>query len=202
MHLGAPRDQHAALAGRDRLGRVQRVDAGVAVGARPCARSSSRRGRGRSPRSGRSRAHGSSAAICSTSNAMWPPMWTRNAALGLWRSRLGLEVRERHAEVLAVAVDELHLGAGTDRRQRRGHERVRRAQHRSRPAPARNRSAASAPPAQLEAATAGTPFQASHAASKRPTISPSDQRPESSTSSISACSRARSRGSNPIANRA
>ena len=49
---------------------------------------------------------------------------------GLWRSRLGLEVRERHAEVLAVAVDELHLGAGADRRERRGHERVRRAQHR------------------------------------------------------------------------
>ena len=47
------------------------------------------------------------AAICSTSNAMWPPMWTRNDRARLVLVRLALEVVERHAEVVAVAVDEL-----------------------------------------------------------------------------------------------
>ena len=60
---------------------------------------------------------------------MWPPMWTRIAARGLCRSALALEVLERHAEVLAVAVDELDLGAGADRRQRRRHEGVGGAEH-------------------------------------------------------------------------
>ena len=41
---------------------------------------------------------------------------------------LPLEVVERHAEVVAVAVDELDLRAGRDDRERRGHERVRRAE--------------------------------------------------------------------------
>jgi hypothetical protein len=40
-----------------------------------------------------------------------------------------LEVLERHAEVLAVAIDELDLGTGGDRRQRRGHEGVGGAEH-------------------------------------------------------------------------
>ena len=56
MHLGALGDEHPALAGGDRLGRVQRVDPGVPVRSRPGDRSTRRRGRGRSPRSGRSRA--------------------------------------------------------------------------------------------------------------------------------------------------
>jgi hypothetical protein len=43
---------------------------------------------------------------------------------------LALEVVERDAEVLAIAVDELDLGAGADRRQRRRHEGVRGAEHR------------------------------------------------------------------------
>ena len=63
-------------------------------------------------------------------------------------------------------------------------------------------SAASAPPAQLESATAGSSFHASQAASKRAFMSASDQRLESSTSSISSCRRARSRWSKPIAKRA
>ncbi len=50
--------------------------------------------------------------------------------LGLVLLGLALEVVERHAEVVAVAVDELHLGAGADRRKRRRHECVGRAQHR------------------------------------------------------------------------
>ena len=41
-----------------------------------------------------------------------------------------LEVGERHAQVVAVAVDELDLRARADRGQRRGHEGVGRAQHR------------------------------------------------------------------------
>ena len=43
--------------------------------------------------------------------------------------RLALEVVERHAEVLAVAVDELDETAGRLDRERRRHERVGRAQH-------------------------------------------------------------------------
>src|SRR5205807_10411996 len=61
-------------------------------------------------------------------------------------------------------------------------------------------SAASAPPAQLERATAGSWFQASQPDSNRPTIEPSDHWFESRTSSISVGSRARSRWSKPIAN--
>ena len=41
---------------------------------------------------------------------------------------LALEVLERHAEVIAIAVDELHARPGADRGERRGHERVRGAQ--------------------------------------------------------------------------
>ena len=44
------------------------------------------------------------------------------------REGLRLEVRERDAEVVAVAVDEHYLPAALDDRQRRRHERVRRAQ--------------------------------------------------------------------------
>ena len=54
-------------------------------------------------------------------------------------------------------------------------------------------SAAMAPPAQLDSATAGISFQASQAVSKRAFMSASDQRLESITSSMSSCSRARSR---------
>src|ERR1700753_1871232 len=44
--------------------------------------------------------------------------------------RLALEVLEGHAEVVAAGVDELALGARTDRGERRRHEGVRRAEHR------------------------------------------------------------------------
>ena len=70
------------------------------------------------------------------------------------------------------------------------------------PATRAKSSAASAPPAQLEQATAGTSLSFCHAVSKRPTSSPSDQRFESITSSISAWKRSRSRLSKPIAKRA
>ena len=43
---------------------------------------------------------------------------------------LALEVLEGHAEIIAAAVDELHVGAGADRGQRARHEGVRRAEDR------------------------------------------------------------------------
>ena len=51
---------------------------------------------------------------------------------GLWLvlGDLRLKVIERHAEVLAVAVDEDDVGAGADRRVWRRHEGVRWAEHR------------------------------------------------------------------------
>src|SRR4029079_15686353 len=55
-----------------------------------------------------------------------------------------------------------------------------------------NSSAAIAAPDQLENATQGSPFQASQAPSKRANSSPSVHRSESSTSSHSSWSRARS----------
>ena len=62
-------------------------------------------------------------------------------------------------------------------------------------------SAASAPPVQPDSATASRPFQAAHAASNRSVIAPCDHCCESITSSHSACKRARSRSSKPIAKR-
>ena len=53
------------------------------------------------------------------------------------------------------------------------------------PATQAKSSAARVPPAQDDAATAGTSFHRSHAPSKRSVIEASDQRSESSTSSIS-----------------
>ena len=57
-------------------------------------------------------------------------MWTRNAARRLVALGLHLEIRKRDAEVIAIAVDELHFRARAECRKRRGHERVGRAQHR------------------------------------------------------------------------
>ncbi len=128
-HLRAAGDEHAALAGRDRLRRVHRVDACVPVCTRlaampgrtwACAQSSIRK------------------IPCSLAVRGDPLGVERDVAADVdqeRRSRLvplggALEVRERHAEVLAVAVDELDLGARPDRGQRRRHERVRRAEHR------------------------------------------------------------------------
>ncbi len=139
------------------------------------------------------------AAICSTSKAMWPPMWTSTAARGLCSLRLALEVVERHAEVVAVAVDELHLRARRLQRERRRHERVRRAEHRlaaqleelergeRRAGPARRRE---------RRQRRSTSAQAS---SKARVSGPSDHCSLSIASSQSACRRSRSRWSNPMA---
>ena len=97
---------------------------------RRAGRSRRRRARARSPRAGRCPRWRQKSAICSISNARWPPMWTRNAARGLCSRTLRSKSVERHAEVLAVAVDELDVRAGVERRERRRHERVRRAENR------------------------------------------------------------------------
>ena len=57
----------------------------------------------------------------------------------------------------------------------------------------KNSSAASAAPVQLDVATAGSPFQPCHAASKASTSGPSDHGSTSRISSQSACRRSRSR---------
>ena len=63
-----------------------------------------------------------------------------------------------------------------------------------------NSSAASAPPAQLERPRLGSPFHSAQRASKASSIRPSDHCSESSTSAQSSKSLGRSRWSNPIAN--
>ena len=192
-------DEHAALAGRDGLGRVERVDAGVAEGARARAVPVGAVGVG---------------AVLEQEDAVLAaeggdPLGVEGDVAAdvdedgrarLVLVRLALEVLERHAEVVAVAVDELDLAPAFDRRQRRRHEGVGGAQHglaahagelqrRQR----RRRSSPTARPSRR-------PFQAAHAASKRRVSSPSDHWLESMTSSQSSCRRARSRWSNPILN--
>ena len=115
--LGVGGDEHAALARGDRLGRVERVDAGVAVAAGPAAAPLGAVGVG---------------AVLEQEDPVvaavgGDPLGVEgdvaadvdeDRGLGPVPLGLGLEVGERHAEVLAVAVDELDLGAGADRRQR------------------------------------------------------------------------------------
>ena len=118
----------------------------------------------------------------------------RPVALGL-----GLEVVEGHAEVVAVAVDEhtspcaRRMASGVAMNVFDGHSTVP-------PATPAKSSAASAPPAQPENATAGAPFHADHAASNRcghlalrPLLGVDDLVPQGMQPR-------RSRGSKPIAN--
>ena len=192
-------DQHATLAGRDGLRRVERVDARVAVGAGAGAvpvravgvgavlDQEDARGRGRRRRCARSRRR------CGRRCARG---WPRGAGA----RRLALEVLERHAEVVAVAVDELHLRARVDGRQRRGHERVGRAQHGLARARRANSSAASAAAGPARSATGRRPFQAAHAASNSARQLALGPLLGVDHPSHSSCRRARSRSSNPILN--
>ena len=121
-------DEHAALAGGDGLGRVERVDAGVAEAAGPAAVPVGAVGVG---------------AVLEQEDPVvaavgGDPLGVEgDVAADVDEDRgarlvplgLALEVLEGHAEVLAVAVDELDLGAGADRRQRRRHEGVGGAEH-------------------------------------------------------------------------
>ena len=127
-------------------------------------------------------------------------MWTRIAAFGLWRSAFASKSSKDMQRSLAVAVDELDLGAGVDRGQRRRHEGVGRAEHRLAPARRRTR----APPGRRRPSWRGRGWAARStrpSAARRPPASrPSDHCSESSTSVQSSKRRARSRWSNPIAN--
>ena len=125
--LLAVRDEHAALAGGDRLGRVEGVGAGVAPGTRPAAVPAGAVGVG---------------AVLEQEDAVLAAVvgdpldvegdvaadvddhrGARPVLLGL-----ALEVLEGHAEVVAVAVDEDRLAARVDDGERRRHEGVGRAE--------------------------------------------------------------------------
>ena len=109
---------------------AERPDARVAPGAWPAGRATWRRGRGRSPRSGRCPARGSSSAIRSTSNAMWPPMCTRKTAFG--RCSAPLRSKSSNDMQRSSRLQSTNSTARRRRRsrQRRRHEGVRRAEHR------------------------------------------------------------------------
>ena len=126
-------------------------------------------------------------------------MWTSTAARGRWRSALAsksakdMQRSSRLQSTNTTSPCARWMASGVAMNVLEG-------QRTFCPATPAKSSAASAPPAQPENATAGAPFQAAQAASKRRFISPCDHCWESMTSSQSACSRARSRGSKPIAN--
>ena len=121
-------DEHAAFAGGDRLRGVERIDASVAPRARPLPVPSRAVGVGAifdqknsfglAERGDPFNVEGDVATDVNQHHGLW-----------LVLGDLRLEVIERHAEVLAVAVDEDDLGAGADRRVWRRHEGVRRAEH-------------------------------------------------------------------------
>ena len=112
---------------------------------------------------------------------------------GLVLVHLPLEVVERHAEVVAVAVDELDLRADLRRIASGVAMNVFEGQSTVLPRSSKNSSAASADPVQLEVATDGSPFQAVQVASNALTSGPSDHDSSSRIPSQSACSRSRSR---------
>ncbi len=125
---GLARHQHTALAGGDRLRGVQGVDARVAVAARPGAVPMRAVGVGAvlDQEDAVLAAVGRDALAVEgdVTADVDEPGGGRPVALGLL-----LEVLEGHAEVLAIAVDELHPRARVQRGERRGGERVGRAQH-------------------------------------------------------------------------
>src|SRR3954451_19880021 len=117
-------DQDAALAGGDRLRGVQRVDAGVAEGSR--APAVPRRAVGM--RAVFEQEHVMGGAQRRDPLALEPDVaadvhqYARARTVAL---DLRLEIGERQAEVVALAVYEHWSSTGGEDRQRRGHERVR-----------------------------------------------------------------------------
>ena len=140
------------------------------------------------------------AAIRSTSKAMWPPMWTRKAARGRCLAALAsksaneAQRSSRLQSTNATSAPAARAASGVAMNVFDGHSTVP-------PRTPANSSAAIAAPDQLDIATDGCATEAAQAASNCSTIGPCDQRFESSAESQSACRRARSRWSNPIANR-
>ena len=108
------------------------------------------------------------------------------------RARLALEVLERHAEIVAVAVHELDLRTcGHDRRGVAMN--VFDGQSTVCPRTEKNSSAASAAPVQLEVATDGNPFHSDQACSNWTVSGPSDHCSVFSAESQSSWRRLRSR---------
>ncbi len=138
-------------------------------------------------------------AIRSASKAMWPPMWTRIAARGLWRSALAsksakdMQRSSRLQSTNSTSAPALIAASGVAMKVLEGQSTVP-------PRTPANSSAARAPPAQLESPRLGSPFHSAQRASKASSMRPSDHCSESSTSPHSSKSRARSRWSKPIAN--
>src|SRR3954451_1044275 len=138
-----------------------------------------------------------SSAIFSISNAMCPPMWTTHAALGLCsyslRSKSSNETQRssRLQSTQTFSPPAAIVASGVAMKVFDGQSTF------SPRTPAQS-SAASAPPVQLAVATASQPFHCAQVDSKRSTIPPSDQRPESRTSSQSAWRRARPLVPQPI----
>lgn len=121
-------DEDPALAGGDGLGRVQGVDPGVTEAARAGAVPVGAVGVGavlEQEDPGLTAVGGDALGVEGDVTAdVDEDRGPRLMALGL-----ALEVLEGHAEVVATAVDELDLGPGPDRRQRRRHEGVGRTEH-------------------------------------------------------------------------
>ena len=139
------------------------------------------------------------AAICSTSNAMWPPMCTRNTACGLClcalRSKSSNDMQRswRLQSTNSTRPPAAWIASGVAMNVFDGQRTVR-------PRTSRNSSAASAAPGPVPVATAGRPFQALHDSSNWRVSGPSDHCSASSADSQSACRRTRSRWSKPMAN--
>ena len=121
-------DEHAALSGRDRLRCRERPDAGVAPAAGPkavprrsvCVRAILEQDDSLAPAEGCNLLH--------LERDVAPNVY-EHRGVRLVLMRFALKVLERHAEVIAVAVDELDRPARGLDRERRRHECVRRAEH-------------------------------------------------------------------------
>src|SRR3954466_8399667 len=130
---------------------------------------------------------------------MWPPMWTRIAARGLWGSALrskssnDMQRSSRLQSTSSTWAPAPMAASGLAMKVLEGQSTV------LPPTPA-NSTAANAPPAQLERPRLGRPFHRDQRSSKALSFAPSDHGSESRTSLQSSNKRARSRWSNPIAN--
>src|SRR3954454_4379595 len=130
---------------------------------------------------------------------MWPPMWTRIAARGLWRSALrskssnDMQRSSRLQSTNSTLAPAPIAASGLAMKVLEGQSTVS-------PSTPANSSAARAPPAQLERPRLGSPFHCDQRSSKARSFAPSDHCSESRISVQSSNSRARSRWSNPIAN--
>ena len=142
------------FARRDRLGRRQTTRCLHRPRCPRVGRSTTRRAHARSPRAARSPRRGSSAAIRSTSNAMWPPMCTRKTAFGRCaralrsKSSNDMQRSSRLQSTNSTCAPAAWIASGVAMNVFDGQSTVC-------PRTSKNSSAASAAPVQLDVATAG-----------------------------------------------